>query len=197
MKYFEDDVYSNKYMAKVGGISTREVFLDNPFSWQYFLTQNWNCSQLSVLERLHLVMLKFSLMVTPIEYGNFCKEAVRLEGQVWHFIDLIWKKSINELINMFPFQILLDSVPTKGKKAASDLMHVAANLIQRLIPLPEGSAEAVVTQIIENSSLKPVKSEKEKSEKEPAETKEKEPQEKTVEVSEKPKEAEEVAEKEP
>jgi hypothetical protein len=92
---------------------------------------------------------------------------------------------------------LLDSVPTKGKKAAADLMHVAANLIQRLIPLPEGSAEAVVTQIIENSSLKPVKSEKEKSEKEPAEAKEKEPQEKTVEVSEKPKEAEEVAEKEP
>ena len=61
MKYFEDDVYSNKYMAKVGGISTRE---------------------LSVLERLHLVMLKFSLMITPSDYGSFCKEAVRLEGQV-------------------------------------------------------------------------------------------------------------------
>jgi hypothetical protein len=71
MKYFEDDVYSNKYMAKVGGISTRE---------------------LSVLERLHLVMLKFSLMISPVDYGNFCKEAVRLEGQVgnFFFLLLVW-----------------------------------------------------------------------------------------------------------
>jgi hypothetical protein len=38
MKYFEDDVYSNKYMAKVGGISTREVFFDNhPFLQILFL----------------------------------------------------------------------------------------------------------------------------------------------------------------
>ena len=38
--------------------------------------------QLAVLERLHLVMLKFSLMISPIDYGTFCKEAIRLEGQV-------------------------------------------------------------------------------------------------------------------
>eukprot|EP00008_Paramoeba_atlantica_P000043 CAMPEP_0201501350 /NCGR_PEP_ID=MMETSP0151_2-20130828/83544_1 /ASSEMBLY_ACC=CAM_ASM_000257 /TAXON_ID=200890 /ORGANISM="Paramoeba atlantica, Strain 621/1 / CCAP 1560/9" /LENGTH=282 /DNA_ID=CAMNT_0047894853 /DNA_START=50 /DNA_END=898 /DNA_ORIENTATION=- len=97
MKYFEDDVYSNKYMAKVGGISTRE---------------------LSVLERLHLVMLKFSLMISPIDYGNFCKEAVQLEGQ-----------------------ILLDSVPTKGKKRQSPSLS-ALNLIHRLLPQPPEQANS-------------------------------------------------------
>ena len=28
-------------------------------------------------------MLKFSLMISPIDYGTFCKEAIRLEGQVF------------------------------------------------------------------------------------------------------------------
>uniref|UniRef100_A0A7S4P5R5 Cyclin n=1 Tax=Paramoeba aestuarina TaxID=180227 RepID=A0A7S4P5R5_9EUKA len=97
MKYFEDDVYSNKYMAKVGGISTRE---------------------LSVLERLHLVMLKFSLMMSPIDYGNFCKEAVRLEGQ-----------------------ILLDSVPTKGKKGGASELSNAIALIARLLPPNPNASE--------------------------------------------------------
>ena len=98
------------------------------------------------------------------------------------------------------FQILLDSVPTKGKKSAADLMNVAANLIQRLLPLPEGVASPAVTQIIESSNLKAVKADKEKAEKaekEPAEDKDKESLEKIVEVVEKPKETEEIVEKEP
>eukprot|EP00009_Paramoeba_aestuarina_P005173 CAMPEP_0201523560 /NCGR_PEP_ID=MMETSP0161_2-20130828/20311_1 /ASSEMBLY_ACC=CAM_ASM_000251 /TAXON_ID=180227 /ORGANISM="Neoparamoeba aestuarina, Strain SoJaBio B1-5/56/2" /LENGTH=123 /DNA_ID=CAMNT_0047922717 /DNA_START=438 /DNA_END=809 /DNA_ORIENTATION=+ len=84
-------------MAKVGGISTRE---------------------LSVLERLHLVMLKFSLMMSPIDYGNFCKEAVRLEGQ-----------------------ILLDSVPTKGKKGGASELSNAIALIARLLPPNPNASE--------------------------------------------------------
>ena len=44
MKYFEDDVYSNKYMAKVGGISTREVFyLSLSFSLASVIHWNFFC----------------------------------------------------------------------------------------------------------------------------------------------------------
>ena len=95
MKYFEDDVYSNKYMAKVGGISTTE---------------------LSTLERLHLVMLKFSLMITPTDYAKFCKEAVRLESQVlvccpllfWthSFIRSFLKQSLRLERKIFPLTML-------------------------------------------------------------------------------------------
>ena len=56
-------------------------------------------------------MLKFSLMMSPVDYGNFCKEAVRLEGQ-----------------------ILLDSVPTKGKKGGASELSNAIALIARLLP---------------------------------------------------------------
>ena len=149
MKYFEDDVYSNKYMAKVGGISTREVLISSffflvllslslflfcfvlfslllifffffSFSFFFFFLFLFFFFffQLSVLERLHLVMLKFSLMMSPVDYGNFCKEAVRLEGQ-----------------------ILLDSVPTKGKKGGASELSNAIALIARLLP-PNPNAPA-------------------------------------------------------
>ena len=46
MKYFEDDVYSNKYMAKVGGISTREVFFFSFLTFFLFLLLNRSPFQL-------------------------------------------------------------------------------------------------------------------------------------------------------
>eukprot|EP00211_Chloroparvula_japonica_P014379 CAMPEP_0119139104 /NCGR_PEP_ID=MMETSP1310-20130426/26886_1 /TAXON_ID=464262 /ORGANISM="Genus nov. species nov., Strain RCC2339" /LENGTH=239 /DNA_ID=CAMNT_0007130363 /DNA_START=104 /DNA_END=823 /DNA_ORIENTATION=- len=61
MKYVEDECFTNRYMAKVGGVSL---------------------SELNRLETQFLKNLEFSLDITPENFEQFCCEICRLDAQI-------------------------------------------------------------------------------------------------------------------
>jgi hypothetical protein len=61
MKYVEDECFTNRYMAKVGGVSLHEL----------------NRLEISFLKRL-----EFNLHIAPDNFEQFCSEICRLDAQI-------------------------------------------------------------------------------------------------------------------